>query len=235
VHVFDKRTPLHLLSSRSPHLPIALVVLSFRTAPLDACRSDILDRIVQFVNGFISKVSPAPRRAALVVTDSGALFFAPEEWLHLFIDLYLQLSNASSTFVECMAAESASFESEHLFAAGEILRGNGALTPSAHAALIELVQTGRACLASSESALADLGEIPDEFLDPLLSTLMRDPLRLPSGVSIDRAVITRHLLNKPSDPFNRASLTIEQCVPDTELLQRIHAFVAERERMKQRQ
>ena len=39
-------------------------------------------------------------------------------------------------------------------------------------------------------------EAPDEFLDPLLSTLMRDPVRLPtSGNVVDRSTISQHLLN----------------------------------------
>merc|ERR1740130_1847267 len=41
------------------------------------------------------------------------------------------------------------------------------------------------------------GEIPDEFLDPILDTLMTDPVILPSsGITMDRAIITRHLLNE---------------------------------------
>ncbi|KAG6516824.1 hypothetical protein ZIOFF_027304 [Zingiber officinale] len=43
---------------------------------------------------------------------------------------------------------------------------------------------------------AILGEIPDEFLDPILYTLMRDPVILPlSRQSVDRPVIQSHLLN----------------------------------------
>lgn len=36
---------------------------------------------------------------------------------------------------------------------------------------------------------------PEEFLDPIMGTLMVDPVKLPtSNTSIDRAVIARHLL-----------------------------------------
>ncbi len=39
-------------------------------------------------------------------------------------------------------------------------------------------------------------DAPEEFLDPLLSTLMKDPVRLPtSGNIVDRSTITQHLLN----------------------------------------
>lgn len=53
-------------------------------------------------------------------------------------------------------------------------------------------------------------------IDPILSTLMRDPVKLPSsGVVVDRSTICRHLLSDPSDPFNRAPLSenmLEPCI-----------------------
>ncbi len=42
---------------------------------------------------------------------------------------------------------------------------------------------------------------------------MTDPVILPSGVIMDRSVITKHLLNSSTDPFNRLPLTAEQLVP----------------------
>lgn len=44
-------------------------------------------------------------------------------------------------------------------------------------------------------------------LDPLMDTLMTDPVMLPSGNIMDRSIILRHLLNSPTDPFNRQPLT----------------------------
>ncbi|CAI5733387.1 unnamed protein product [Peronospora farinosa] len=74
-----------------------------------------------------------------------------------------------------------------------------------------------------EAMEACLGDIPDQYLDPLLSTLMMDPVRLPSGNIVDRAVIARHLLassqqggSTGSDPFTREPLTmamVEPCDP----------------------
>lgn len=43
--------------------------------------------------------------------------------------------------------------------------------------------------------------------DPLMDTLMTDPVILPSGNIMDRSTILRHLLNSPTDPFNRQPLT----------------------------
>jgi len=75
-------------------------------------------------------------------------------------------------------------------------------------------------------------------------TLMKDPVMLPSGTSIDRATITSHLLSDATDPFNRKPLKIEEvhsgktfiilfstqvsnsCIIDVELKQKIEAWLA---------
>ena len=76
----------------------------------------------------------------------------------------------------------------------------------------------------------DLGEIPDDYLDPIMYTLMTDPVKLPSNISVDRSTIASHLLSDPSDPFNRAPLTLEMLVPDTELKATIDAWVASKKK-----
>ena len=74
-------------------------------------------------------------------------------------------------------------------------------------------------------------EIPDEFLDPVMCTLMTDPVKLPGGASMDRANIMRHLLSDQSDPFTRAPCSIEDLVDDVELKGKIDAWVRERKGM----
>lgn len=58
-----------------------------------------------------------------------------------------------------------------------------------------------------------------------MDTLMVDPVILPSsGNVMDRAIITRHLLNSSTDPFNRQALTEDDLKPDNELRERILAW-----------
>ena len=60
----------------------------------------------------------------------------------------------------------------------------------------------------------ELGEVPDEFLDPLTFTTMLDPVLLPtSNMIVDRTTITQHLLSSTIDPFNRQPLTMDMLKP----------------------
>lgn len=56
------------------------------------------------------------------------------------------------------------------------------------------------------------------FADPLMYTLMRDPVTLPSSRTVvDRSTIKSHLLSDSKDPFNRVPLTLEEVIPSAPL------------------
>lgn len=47
-----------------------------------------------------------------------------------------------------------------------------------------------------DSTLPDIvQDVPDEFLDPIMATLMEDPVTLPCGNVMERSVIQRMLLD----------------------------------------
>ena len=70
-------------------------------------------------------------------------------------------------------------------------------------------------------------DYPDEFLDPLLATPMFDPVKLPSGLVMDRSAISTHLLSKNTDPFTNLPLYESDLIPDLEMKAKIDAFTEE--------
>ena len=88
-------------------------------------------------------------------------------------------------------------------------------------------------VAEEDAEEEDLGEIPDEFLDPLMAELMTDPVILPESKAImDRSTIRSHLLSDPTDPFNRRPLKINDVITNTELKEKIEAWKAEKKAAK---
>jgi len=95
-----------------------------------------------------------------------------------------------------------------------------------HSKFIDFIEMVRMKSDESKVEEMELGDAPDEFLDPLLSTLMVDPVILPSsGLTCDRTTITRHLLTTPSDPFNRKPLKIDDLIPNVELKTKIQDWM----------
>jgi len=72
----------------------------------------------------------------------------------------------------------------------------------------------------------DFSDAPDRYKDPLMDTIMEEPVILPSGNIMDRSVIIRHLLNANTDPFNRQPLTEDMLRPATELKNEIQEWKA---------
>ena len=84
-----------------------------------------------------------------------------------------------------------------------------------------------AALAAAKAAPTPLAPPPpDEFIDPITSAVMDDPVVLPaSRARVDRSTLDRLLLAPaPSDPFSRAPITARDVVEDVELKGRIEAW-----------
>ena len=79
-------------------------------------------------------------------------------------------------------------------------------------------------------------DAPEEFLDTLMSTLMNNPVELPSSKNvvdymtiskhplIRKHSLEKHLMNEPNDPFNRSPLTLDRLIPRDDLKQRIEEY-----------
>jgi len=141
--------------------------------------------------------------------------------------VFLNLSEQGE-FVRAVAGDGRSYSKE-LFQRAASIASKRVLKSDTEIEKLLLFVTKVEEMKATVEAEEDLGEIPDEFLDPLMYTLMRDPVTLPSSRTvIDRATIKSHLLSDAKDPFNRAPLTLEEVIPNVELKARIVAFLAER-------
>merc|ERR1712048_1054059 len=73
-----------------------------------------------------------------------------------------------------------------------------------------------------------LGDIPNKYLDPIMQTLMTDPVilvRNKNAKDTNKYVIERHLMNNPNNPFNREPLSKNDLIPDTELKEEIDEWI----------
>ncbi|KMK54478.1 ubiquitin fusion degradation protein UfdB [Aspergillus fumigatus Z5] len=169
-----------------------------------------------------------PKSSSLRVDNLQEYGFNPRALLSEIVDVYLNLMGKEN-FILAVARDGRSYKPANFQKAGEILRKWSLKSPEELQQWEQLQAKVRAAKEADEQAEEDLGEIPDEFLDPLIYTLMEDPVILPgSKVSMDRSTLRSHLLSDPHDPFNRAPLKMEDVTPDTELKARIDAFKAER-------
>ncbi|KAL5987810.1 E3 ubiquitin-protein ligase pub1 [Asimina triloba] len=190
---------------------------------------EMVDRVASMLNYFLLQLA-GPQRNTLSLKDPkkyDKYGFQPRELLKKIVRIYVHVARGdkANVFPSAISKDGRSYN-EQLFAdAAFILQRIGEDVRVVQ----EFVNLGAKAKTAASDAMdieSILGDIPDEFLDPIQYTLMKDPVILPSSrITIDRPVIQRHLLSDSTDPFNRSHLTQDMLIPNIELKERIEEFV----------
>ncbi|KAI5721312.1 hypothetical protein M8J77_019052 [Diaphorina citri] len=186
------------------------------------CHSTMVDRIAAMLNYFLFHLV-GPKMRNFKVKDMQEYKFAPATIVLNICKMYVHLGS-NEQFCAAVSQDGRSY-SPQLFtlAEGVLARiGGASLIPDLRrvAALVEKLG---AQLQSDEALLAGA---PDEYLDPIMNTIMLEPVTLPSSrQTLDKSTIARHLLSDQTDPFNRSPLTMEQVIPNTQLQTQIQDWI----------
>jgi len=182
----------------------------------------LADRLAAMLNYFL-KTLTGPERKSFKVSNLEKYSFKPGEIVAQITQIYLHLED-SETFIKSISSDGRSY-SASLFSMTEnvLIKVGRADLASALGNIASKVEVANTALVKEEELLADC---PDEFLCPIMSIIMLDPVLLPSSKQIvDRSTIARHLLSDQSDPFNRAPLTMDMVEPDVELKKKVEQWV----------
>lgn len=188
----------------------------------------MVERVAGTLNYFLLYLT-GPQRKALRVADMHKYNFRPRELLAAICEVYLHLAAAdgSGAFVRAVATDARSYRPQMFEEAASVLRQAGGLLDAGQVAQLEALSQ-RAQMAAAEAVVEDefTADAPDDFLDPITYTVMRDPVVLPSScVTFDRSTIARHLLSDQRDPMDRSPLTLDQVRPNVELRTRIQEWI----------
>ena len=194
---------------------------------------EIVQRLADMLD-YNLDVMVGPKSKDLRVDNLGDYGFDPRALLVEIVHVYLNLRQKEN-FVLAVARDGRSYKPANFEKATVIMQRKSLESPESISAWKALGEKFKKAKELDEQAEEDLGDIPDDFLgtstliktdckkqvaklylstDPLMYTLMEDPVILPtSRTTIDRSTIRSHLLSDPNDPFNRAPLKIEDVRP----------------------
>uniref|UniRef100_H2Y6Z0 Ubiquitin conjugation factor E4 B n=1 Tax=Ciona savignyi TaxID=51511 RepID=H2Y6Z0_CIOSA len=191
----------------------------------DRNSQELADRLAAMLNLNLQQLC-GPKCKNLKVKKPEKYGFEPKKLVELLTDLYLHLD--CPEFIACLANDERSYRKELYDTAVARMEKSTIKTSMDIEHFKDLARRVEECRIKLNKAEVDYGEIPDEFKDPLMDTLMRDPVLLPtSGTVMDRSIILRHLLNSSTDPFNRQELTEDMLKPETNLKKRIDNWIKE--------
>ncbi|GBC03242.1 hypothetical protein RclHR1_05020019 [Rhizophagus clarus] len=187
----------------------------------------IVDRLAAMLDYNLNSLV-GPKCTGLKVKNQEKYRFQPRILLQQLMTVYLNLCE-NREFIQAVAKDGRSYRKELFLKAFEILRKYGLKLDRDIKILENFVNDVEEVIKQEVEGEEELGDIPEDFLDPLLFVIMDDPVILPeSRVSIDRKSIATHLLSDATDPFNRKPLTIDQVIPNLELKKRIEDFKKEK-------
>ncbi|CAL1687598.1 unnamed protein product [Lasius platythorax] len=171
-----------------------------------------------------------PNKKNLKVNDQKEYAFNPANLVLNICEIYINLSK-NENFTLAVSQDGRSYSPELFKLADNVLVRIGGV-----GILGDLDQFAKSVeKAANQKREEDeiLIGIPDEFLDPIMSTVMTDPVILPSSkITIDRQTIARHLLSDQTDPFNRSPLTMDMIKSNVELQQKIQEWISQRKQEK---
>ena len=195
---------------------------------------EMVERIATMLNYFL-RFLVGPERKKLKVRNPEKYGWDPRKMLSQIIRIYLHLAradkDASGSFVTAVTRDGRSYSNELFLEAQSIGDRFRLVSVEELDFFAEFIEKLQSQVEVDEKEDEMLGEIPDEFLDPIQYTLMRDPVTLPSSkVTVDRATIQRHLLSDQTDPFNRSKLEIKDLIPDLELKEKIKSWIRDQKK-----
>jgi ubiquitin conjugation factor E4 B len=180
---------------------------------------EIVDRVAAMVNYTLNTLV-GPKSKNLKVENTDKYHFNAKTLLGEFIEIYLNLG-VEESFVSAVARDGRSYKPVNFDNATWIMNHRQLKAPEAVEAWKKLVARFIAAKEQEDQDEGDLGDIPDEFMDPIMADWMKDPVILPiSRQTVDRSTIQGHLLSDPTDPFNRSPLKIEDVIENVELKER---------------
>ncbi|KPP72644.1 ubiquitin conjugation factor E4 B-like, partial [Scleropages formosus] len=189
-------------------------------------RPELGPRLAAMLNFNLQQLC-GPKCRDLKVENPEKYGFEPKKLLDQLTDIYLQLDCAR--FAKAIADDQRSYSRELFEEVISKMRKAGIKSTIAIEKFKLLSEKVEEIVARNSQSEIDYSDAPDEFKDPLMDTLMSDPVKLPSGNIMDRAVILRHLLNSPTDPFNRQPLTESMLESVPALKDRIQAWMKEKQ------
>lgn len=197
----------------------------------------LVDRMANMLNYFLEHLV-GPKKGKFNVNDKNDYEFKPREVLEKICQIYINLGQPESNkrykeFCTAVSSDGRSYSETLLPQATDILFRTGMMSIGTEfEKLSQLVH--KVAVRNQMDEITE--DIPDTFLDPIMSTLMVDPVLLPSSkIIVDRSTIARHLLSDQTDPFNRSPLSMEDVIPDVDLKNQIESFLREkRDAQKQR-
>ncbi|XP_014216828.1 ubiquitin conjugation factor E4 B [Copidosoma floridanum] len=181
-------------------------------------RPELANRLSAMLNFNLQQLC-GPKCNNLKVKKPQKYAWEPRILLSNIVDIYLHLD--CQKFAAALANDERSFSKELFAEAAKRMEKSGIKSAAEIERFVALAEHASQIQIDNRAREEDYNDAPDEFKDPLMGTIMEEPVKLPSGIVMDKDVIIRHLLNSATDPFSRQPLSEDMLAPVDDLKAKI--------------
>ena len=143
-----------------------------------------------------------------LVDKSEEYYFDKKLLLQFSLKMYLRYG-IYDKFVKIASMETGFYNSDSILGVIDYLKSDKIFTNMEMVTVNDVIEKINQEIKKNEEIMKDI-EIPEKFLDPILQTLISEPVVLPEiNIIADKNVISKHLLTSDKNPFTRTKLTIE--------------------------
>ncbi|PIK41647.1 putative ubiquitin conjugation factor E4 B [Apostichopus japonicus] len=221
----DERQCRSYLTLTNETLEMFIFLTELTKAPF--LRPELCDRLAAMLNYNLLQLS-SRNRNDLRVDNKEKYGFDPKKMMSQLTSIYLNLN--SPELAQAIAKDERSYSSNLFEEAIKVVRHVVKMNSFKVDTFAILAKKANELYVKLQQAYINFEDAPEDFKDPLMATLMTDPVKLPSGAVMERSIIERHLLNSQTDPFSRLPLTRDMLEDDGELKQKIEDWM--RSKMK---
>ncbi|MEN2498179.1 MAG: Ubiquitin conjugation factor E4 B, partial [Marteilia pararefringens] len=224
----EERVQNHVRNERSINSLLLLSVSNLETlkdltlhSQEEFLKDEILMRLVPMLNYNIG-ILCGDNSMQFKVKNSQKYNWNPRKLLGLIIDVFLNMRH--KIFYQSLAADNTTSLKAYKKAYNVMIKNLKKTVEECNQFKIFIFSLDKHITESKETNEM-LEDAPEEFLDPLTYVLMKDPVKLPSGVIMERTVIIQHLLTQNTDPFTRQELKESELVEDIDLKNKIEMWL----------
>ena len=170
-------------------------------------KNEILGKMINLGNYFILKLF-GDKDIPNLVDKSEEYYFDKKLLLQFSLKMYLRYG-IYDRFVKIASMETGFYNSDSILGVIDYLKSDKIFTNMEMVTVNDVIEKINQEIKENEEIMKDI-EIPEKFLDPILQTLISEPVVLPEiNIIADKNVISKHLLTSDKNPFTRTKLTIE--------------------------
>ena len=170
---------------------------------------ELLSKIINLINYFVQKIVFSEKD---IIKDEPQEYFFDKKLMLKFSFSILKMYGLQKKFVKVASMETSFYKKQYWLDALKQCNMKAVYDEIETADLVDIITDIDYEIERVNKKMSMI-EIPDKFLDPIMQTLINEPVYLPGmDIILEKTIISKHLLTNSNNPFTREPLDMAKLI-----------------------